>query len=552
MSDPVYDLIIIGGGCAGLSAGVYAGRAKLKTLVLEKSLPGGQAANTAEVVNYPGVRRTTGPALTEEMHRHAMDFGVRFRTAEIERAELQGEVKTLYTREGAFKSRAVIVATGAAPRKIGFQGEREFTGRGIAYCATCDGEFFAGLDIFVIGGGFAAAEEAVYLTRFGNSVTVVVREPDFTCARTVAEKTLAHPKIKVLFNTEVVSVEGDKLLHKAAFRNSVTGETTVYEAKDGGTFGMFVFAGYQPATALFKGQLDLDEGGHVLTDDAMRTSVPGVFAAGDLRPKILRQIVTAVADGAIAATSAEKYVTLEKERLGLPMFEPDDPAPPEPPNSAAQPVTADGRFISAALAAQLRDVFAKLKRDVTIVTVVDPANPKSLEMRQFLEEVAPLSERIKLKAVEKGQDPALEAELDIKRWPVTALYDDAGNYTGVKFSGIPGGHEMNSFVLAIYRLAGDIGLSEAELGRIAALEKPAKIEVCVSLSCHLCPDVVAAAQNIAAASPRVSAEMVDMALFPELRAQHDIMSVPAMIINGEKIVFGSKTLGEILDILEAL
>lgn len=548
---PIYDLIIIGAGSAGLAAGVYAGRAKLKTLILEKSHAGGQVSNTAEVVNYPGIRRTGGPELVEEMKKHVRDFGVQIESAPVEKAELTGEIKRLHTPLGEYESRAVIIATGAAPRRGGFEGEEQYAGRGVAYCATCDGEFFSGVDIFVIGGGFSAVEEALYLTRFAKTVTIVVRGADFSCARTTVEKTIAHPKIRVKFNTVLERVEGDSLLRKAYFKNKETGETEVYDAGTDGTFGVFVFAGYNPETELFRGQVDMDKDNYILTDEAMQTNLPGVFAAGDLRPKLLRQIVTAVADGAIAATSAEKYITKEKERLGLPMFEDEEPKP-EAEEPSAEPAPASqqsaGLFLTAELKGQLEQVFQRLQRNMTIVTVVDPENDKSLELQGYLQEIEPLSPFIHLKSVKKGEDPALEEKLQIKRYPVAAFLDENGEYSGVKFSGVPGGHEINSFVLAIVRLAGENNLTDEQLQQIAALPENTKIQVAITLSCPYCPDVVAAAHSIAIASKgKVSAEMLDIALFADIREKYRIMSVPAVIINeGDGVTFGAQSLDQVL------
>ncbi|WP_101697734.1 FAD-dependent oxidoreductase [Clostridium minihomine] len=547
---PVYDLIIIGAGCAGLAAGVYAGRAKLKTLILEKSNPGGQVGNTAEVVNYPGIRKTGGPELVDEMKNHVRDFGVKIETAEIERVDLTGEIKTLYAKSGTYQSRAVIIATGAAPRRGGFGGEDTYTGHGVAYCATCDGEFFSGLDIFVVGGGYAAAEEAIYLTRFAKSVTIVIRGKDFSCARSVAEKVLAHPKITVKFNTLLEQVAGDSLLRKAYLKDKLTGETTVYDAGPNGTFGVFVFVGYDPATEVFRDQVEVDEHGYILTDDAMKTNLPGVFAAGDLRPKILRQIVTAVSDGAVAATSAEKYVTEEKERLGLPMFEEEAAPAEEPAESAGTSHQADGEYLNGELKGQLEQVFQRLTRDMTIVTVVDSANPKSLELEGFLREVTALSPRIGLNIVAKGEDAALEQNLGIERYPVAALLDEAGQFSGVKFSGVPGGHEINSFVLAILHLGSEDKLTPEQLEKIQALPENTKLRVGITLSCPYCPDVVAAAHSIAIASNgKVTAEMIDVALFPDIREKYQIMSVPALLLNDDpKAVFGSQSLDQILEL----
>lgn len=549
--DKIYDLIIIGGGSAGLSAGIYAARAMLDTLIIEKNQPGGQAVNTAEVVNYPGVRRTTGPKLMDDMHKHAMDFGTEFAIAEIEKVDFSGEVKLLHTSRGVYKSRTVIIATGASPRKIGFAGEKEYTGRGIAYCATCDGEFFSGLDIFVLGGGFAAAEEAIFLTRYGRSVTIVVREDDFTCAQMVADKVRDHKDIEVWLNTEVKEVSGDDFLKKAEFFNNKTGANFTYESKDGKPFGMFVFAGYEPATDIFKGHVQIDECGYIPTNDHMETDIPGVYAAGDLRPKDLRQIVTAVADGAIAATVAEKYVAAERERLGLAAPEPKEIKTPAPEAEAPKATAgkSDG-FIPEEMKAQLQGIFDKLERTVRVVTIIDPENPKTHEMQGFLKEIAGLSSRIDISTYQKGENPEVEAAINLDRLPTAALFDGE-HYTGVKFTGIPGGHEMNSFVLAVYNLAGPgQGIDEGLKNRIQAIEHKVKVQICISLSCHFCPDVVAACQRAALLNPNIQAEMIDSSLFPELKEQYKLMSVPAIILNDKDVVFGAKKMSEIVEILE--
>ena len=255
----IYDVIVIGGGAAGMSAGIYSGRAKMKTLVLEQGSVSGQAKTTNEIVNYPGIRQTTGPKLMEEMHLQAEDFGVKFAQAEVLEAKLEGEVKVLKTTNGDYETRSVIIATGATPRTLGFPGEAEYRGRGVAYCATCDGEFYTGLEVFVIGAGFAAAEEAIFLTRFARKVTVIAREPEFTCAKTIADKVLAHPKIEVKFNTEIVEATGDELLRRVKFINNQTKETFEHVAQDDETFGIFIFAGYVPQTKVFNGLVDMDK-----------------------------------------------------------------------------------------------------------------------------------------------------------------------------------------------------------------------------------------------------------------------------------------------------
>ena len=551
----IYDVIVIGGGAAGMSAGIYSGRAKMKTLVLEQGSVGGQAKTTNEIVNYPGVRHTTGPKLMEEMHLQAEDFGVKFAQAEVLEAKLEGEIKVLKTTNGDYETRSVIIATGATPRTLGFPGEAEYRGRGVAYCATCDGEFYTGLEVFVIGAGFAAAEEAIFLTRFARKVTVIAREPEFTCAKTIADKVLAHPKIEVKFNTEIVEATGDELLRRVKFINNQTGETFEHVAAEDETFGIFIFAGYVPQTKVFNGLVDMDKWGYIITDENMHTSVEGVYAAGDLRPKVLRQVVTAVADGAIASLEAEKYVAHEKERLGIVEEEIEEtPQPKSAAESAPQSkqVAQGGRsaLLNDALRGQIATVLGRMENNVTLVTIVDPTNEKSIELRDLVIDIADLGDKLEAVVKTKGEDTELEAKVNADKFPVVAFLDKDGNYAGVKFHGVPGGHELNSFLLAIYNLAGPgQALDTSVLEAIQAIDKKVNIKVAVSLSCHLCPDVVVGAQRIAIENPNVEAEMLDIANFPELKTKHKVMSVPCMIVNDEKVTFGSKSIQDMLNFI---
>lgn len=315
--EKIYDLIIIGGGPTGLTAGIYAGRAKLNVLILEKSSIGGQIYLTNEVANYPGIFETTGSNYAEQLKKQAEAFGVEIISGEVTNMKFSKEIKEIKTSTDTYKGYSVLIATGASPRKLGFPGEEEYTGRGVAYCATCDGEFFTDMDVFVIGAGFAAAEEAMFLTKFARKVTVIAREPEFTCAKSIADKVLSNPKIEVKFNTEILEAKGDIQLRSAKFKNNVTNEIFEYKANEGESFGIFVFIGYEPQSKLFKDVITLDNQGFIPTDEDLATNIEGVYAAGDIRPKKLRQLVTAVSDGATAAFSIEKYVHDLKGKLGV-------------------------------------------------------------------------------------------------------------------------------------------------------------------------------------------------------------------------------------------
>lgn len=562
MAEEIYDLIIIGGGPAGLSAGIYAGRAMLDTLIIEKEKVGGQVNTTTDIVNYPGVRKTTGPKLMAEMYEQVKDFGVDMKVAEITSTELTEPIKQVHTTSGTFQARSVVIATGAAARRIGFPGENEFVGRGIAYCSTCDGEFFNGLDIFVIGGGYAAAEEAVYLTRYGKSVTMIIREPDFTCAKMTAEEAINHPKIKVIYNTEVQEVSGDSFMKKAVFVNNETGETFTYEAsEEDGAFGMFVFAGTAPQTQLFADEVNLVGPGYIPVNEHMETNVPGVYAAGDILPKDLRQIVTAVSDGAIAATAAQKFVASEKQKLELPVvtdrmekrlaeMTKDAEVKEEPKKDASKSTTSSSNsWFPEEMKGQLKGLFGKLTKQVTLLTFTQASDSKSMELTSFLQEIAELSDKLILKDASSMNQADVKAEMNVTRYPTLALLDDKDNYTGIKFNGIPSGHELNSLVLAIYNVGSEGQPLAPEVEeKIKALPK-SKIEICVSLTCHYCPDVVAACQRIASLNPNIEAEMIDVALAPELKKEKKIMSIPAMIFNGEEVVFGAKKMDEIIEII---
>lgn len=307
--DNIYDLVIVGAGPGGLAAGLYGARAKMKTLVLEKEKKGGQIVVTSEVENYPGsVEDATGPSLTKRFADQAEKFGAEIKKANVTELKLDDKIKEVVCENETYKAKSVIIATGATPKKIGCPGEKEFTGKGVSYCATCDGDFFEDFEVIVIGGGDSALEEAMFLTKFARKVYLVHRRDTFRAAKSIVEKAQANDKIEFWLNKEVVEVKGDGILETAVLKDTVTGEITEYVAdEDDGTMGVFVFIGFNPQTELVEGKLDLNKG-YIVTDEEMRTNIDGVFAAGDVREKSLRQVVTAAADGAIAAVNAEKYI----------------------------------------------------------------------------------------------------------------------------------------------------------------------------------------------------------------------------------------------------
>lgn len=306
----VYDLIILGAGPAGLSAALYAGRSRLSVLVIEKGRDGGQIATTNEIDNYPGqqLEGETGPSLIARMTAQIEMPNVERVTDTIHTVQLDATVKKLQGTIGEYFAKTVVFATGAHPRAIGCKNETEFVGRGISYCATCDGPFFEGNEVYVVGGGNSAVEEAIYLTRFARKVTIIHRRDSLRASRSLQERAFANERIHFLWNTVVEEVGGDDVLNQMTLRNTVSGQQILVQADPGdGLFGLFGFLGMTPNTKLLEGILPL-ENGYVPTDEDMSTGIPGVYAAGDIRVKSVRQVITAAADGAIAAVQVEKYL----------------------------------------------------------------------------------------------------------------------------------------------------------------------------------------------------------------------------------------------------
>lgn len=584
----LYDVIVIGGGPAGLTAGLYLARARYRVLILEKDDFGGQITITNEVVNYPGVGRTTGRALTQTMRQQAQDFGAEFLSAEAIGLDVHGDVKTVHTSRGDLKAFGILLATGASPRKLGFEGEPEYAGRGVAYCATCDGEFFTGKEVLVVGGGFAAAEESVFLTTYASKVTVLVREQDFTCDATVAAAAKNNPKIDVRYQVELQGVTaGQGGLREAAILNRATGQTETWRPADGGTFGVFVFAGYVPATDLVRGVVELDDYGYVVTHGYLETSVPGVYAAGDLRAKNLRQVVTATADGAIAAVELERYAKRMSEKTGLTPQRPvscayeqsttktdaaslDATAPTPTPapatkrnaDAAANAVRKPGELFSDATRQQLNVVFGRMSRPVTLALELDDT-PLSTELRGFIDALVALSGGKLKSTVDDGEyekDDTGRAVFDVEHVlpaarPCVRMVVD-GEPTGLAFHGVPSGHEFNSFVLGLYNVAGPgQPLGDDLIERAKSIASPLSIMILVSLTCTMCPETVLASQRIASLNPAVRAEAYDVAHFPELRDHYGAMSVPCIVITRadgtQRVEFGKKSIPQMLELVGA-
>ncbi len=301
----IFDVVIVGAGPAGLTAALYAARARLTVLVLEKGLPGGQIATTNEIENYPGYRSIAGPDLAARMQEQAEAQGARLEMAEVAGLSLDaGGIKTVRTTAGDYRARAVVIASGSEPRRLGVPGEERLRGRGVSYCATCDGAFFQDKEVIVVGGGDSAFQEGLFLTRYARRVTIVHRRDTFRAQPVLVEKMRAHPKVSFVTGAVVEEVLGDERVEAVRLRHVKTGETWEMRAE-----GVFPYIGHVPNSAFLPDEIERDEQGRVVAGEDTRTGVPGVFAAGDIRPKMLRQITTAVADGSTAAMAAEHYLT---------------------------------------------------------------------------------------------------------------------------------------------------------------------------------------------------------------------------------------------------
>ena len=535
----LYDVVIVGGGPAGLTAALYLARARYRVLVLEKESFGGQIAITHEVVNYPGIAKTSGKALTDTIRQQAEGFGAEFLLAEATGFDLAGDIKTVHTGKGACRCFGILLATGAHPRMVGFRGEEEYKGRGVAYCATCDGEFFTGKEVFVVGGGYAAAEESVFLTKFARHVTVLVRKGDFSCAASVADQAKNHEKITVLYHTVMEEVSGENGLTYARYKKTATGEVTEYRSNE--SFGVFVFAGYAPETEAVQGMVELNAQGYIVTDGSQKTSAEGVYAAGDVCIKPLRQVVTAVSDGALAATELEKYVAAMQRKTGLRADVPAAKGSEGTVNVDGQ--KGPGELFTEEMRQQLDTVFSRMEKRLMLKLYLD-SRPISVELENFITALGALTDQLFVEVSDRQTSESVA--------PCVKVCLEDGTDTGLAFHGVPSGHEFTSFVLGLYNAAGPgQPLDRDTKRRIAALKTPTDLKILVTLSCTMCPELVAAAQRIAAENPSVTAHVYDLRHFEELKDRYKVMSVPCLVINNEKVSFGKKNVEQVLELLSA-
>jgi len=541
----------------GLSAGIYMARAKHRTLILEKEKIGGQITLTNEVVNYPGVFKSTGEELTKEMAKQAVDFGAEIKMENVISLDLEGDIKKVKTTSAEYQALSVFIATGAHPRKLNFKGEKEYMGKGIAYCATCDGEFFTGKDIFVIGGGFAAAEEAMFLTRFSENVTMIVREEEMTCAETIIDKVKNHtPKIKIHYNTEIKEITGDNLPKRIEFVNNVTNETWEYK-NDKDIFGIFIFAGYIPNTELLKKSnvdITMNNQGYIVVDNNKKTNIPGVYAIGDICEKELRQVVTAVSDGATASTNAEHYINEIHKKYEIPSLfkEKENNTKKEEIPKQTNTNVNDGKYITEDMKGQLKNLFDSLTKKIVITgNIYDDDTSK--ELKTMLLEMDNISKNIEIIIEEKQKQENVNNTCYITLGE--RLQDGTIKNVGYKFYGIPGGHEFTAFVVTMYKVFGEkVELNDELISRITNLKGRINVDIVISLTCTKCPDLVMefakVLKEVTNNNIDISLNIYDIAFAEEKREKYSILSVPCIIINDDIVDFGKKDASEIVTLLE--
>ena len=504
----LYDVIIIGGGPAGLSAAIYAARAKEKVLVIENDEFGGQIALTAKVMNYPGVEDISGRDLAEIMKRQAKNFGAELIYDDVKELELKSRIKKVHTKKETYRALSVILAMGGIPGQAGFEGEVNYKGNGVSYCPTCDAPLFAGCPIYVVGGGLAGVEESIYLAGFSSNVTLVVRENDFTCEKSVSDQLKAYPGIKVLFHTEIVKVSGGMFIEQVTLKDNMSDR--VWDEKSEDPIGVFVFVGYRPNTGWLPDILERDREGYLLTDHLCRTSVEGVFAAGDLRQKTLRQVVTATHDGALAAVTLEPYIRGLHEELEIPD-----------------------------LVEESEDFFGEVSEKAILKLWLDESD-LSREITEFLNNQNELKGNVEIEIHKEGREDIILPSIEICR--------SDGSSSGIHFHAVPNGLEWNSFRIALFNVMGPGQKIKPEiLSRIQSIDRKINLKVLTTLTCGNCPTSVMSACQIAAYNENVTAEMFDILHFRKLQFKYSVQSVPVLVINEDKIIIGKMEVEDMLD-----
>lgn len=540
-----YDVVIIGAGPAGLTAALNLARACYRVAVIEKNKPGGLISLVSEIVNFPGLPSISGAALLKQMREHAAHFGAEFLDAEVTAIkDAAANIKTLETTRGTLHTYGILLATGARPKKLGFKGEDLYRGRGIAFNAAVDGEFFTGKEIIVVGTGITAAEESVFLTKYASHVTVLVSGPEYTCDAVFWERAEAHPSVTIHKNSKILQVDGDSLLRSITWQTLNNGETHTFSPDTGDTFGIFMCTGYEPATALVRDFIELDELYYVLVDRKQRTSLAGIYAAGDVCSFALRQSLTAAASGAVAASDLAHFVFRMQTKVGI--------VPEYAAHRASLHKTVDAKpgdmdtekksLFSPDMLGQLNTVFMMMERPLVLHLYPD-SSKVSDELTSYMHSLAGLAPQLRV----QSEEPS-DKEPDVRPC-VRVTYED-GTETGICFHGMPGGNEFNSFVLGLYNASCDgQKVDDAAREKITSITKDLHIEIFVTLTCAMCPELVTSAQRIATLSEHITTDVYDLNHYPALRESLNIMSVPCFRINGGRLLFGHKTVNQLLEYL---
>lgn len=585
----LYDAVIIGGGPAGLTAAIYLGRACRRVLVVEKDRLGGQITTTANVVNYPGVLAASGAELANTMAKQAANFGTEFLAAEVTELSMDSDVKTVHTSAGDIACLSVLLATGAAPKKIGFGGENDFEGRGVSYCATCDGALFAGKEVIVIGGGYQAAEEAVFLTKYAKKVTVMMRKGDFSCAASVAKAAWENPKIEVFPNTRVTRITGDTAVRAAVIEDTVTkGRETWRPENEDEPFGVFVLAGRKPATGLVRGIAQLDDDGCVIVNEKQETTCPGLFAAGDVCPKNLRQVATAVGQAAATATEMEGFIAQARRKTGLAPQEKPTVSPGEIAemlNAAASTaaVRTEGAANSAGekplitpdMAEQAKATLAGMAQSLLLRVSLNDL-PVSENVRRFMDEFAQLDSDGKIKVEYANQPDSSNNQANSSASTTAANSENTASgaaanskaapdlpeikicfanseWSRISFHEVPIEHEFTPFLSALSNIAGPGDtISDEARAAIARIDRPLDVKIAAGLDCPRCYKTIIPAIQATCLNGNLRLNVYDIAHFPALQRKHNIMSAPFTILNDGEVLKPGGSISTMDDLLETL